>query len=88
MVFVKNNTLAFHKNSFITLASSAPSNVSHEVVNATAIRVSWSITGSVSGFLIYIMSSGLDAVTKQLTDSTIREYVVNGLLPEGITLLQ
>ncbi len=28
------------------------------------------------------MSSGLDNVTKQLTDSTLREYVVDGLLPE------
>ena len=28
------------------------------------------------------MSSGLDTVTKQLTDSTIRKYAVNGLLPE------
>ena len=82
MVFVKNNTLAFHKDSFITLASSAPSSVSHEVVNATAIRVSWSITGNVSGFVIYTISSGLNTVTKQLTNSTNREYVVNGLLPE------
>ena len=28
------------------------------------------------------MSSGLDTVTEQLTNSTIREYVVDGLLPE------
>ena len=32
--------------------------------------------------MIYIISSGLDTVIKQLTDSTIREYVVDGLLPE------
>ena len=32
--------------------------------------------------MIYTISSGLDTVTKQLTVSTIREYVVNGLLPE------
>ena len=32
--------------------------------------------------MIYIISSGLDNVTKQLTDSTLREYVVDGLLPE------
>ena len=67
---------------FSLIASSAPSSVSHEVVNATAIRVSWSITGSVNGFVIYTISNGLDTVTKQLTDSSIREYVVDGLLPE------
>ena len=66
-----------------SIASSAPSSVSHEVINATAIRVSWrNITSNVSGFVIYTISSGLDTVTKQLTDSTIREYVVDGLLPE------
>ena len=32
--------------------------------------------------MIYTISSGLDTVTKQLTDSSIREYVVDGLLPE------
>ena len=32
--------------------------------------------------MIYTISSGLDTVTKQLTVSTIREYVVDGLLPE------
>ena len=32
--------------------------------------------------MIYTISSGLDNETKQLTDSTIREYVVDGLLPE------
>ena len=32
--------------------------------------------------MIYTISSGLDTVTKQLNDSTIREYVVDGLLPE------
>ena len=63
-------------------APSAPRSVSYEVVNAAAIRVSWSITGSVNGFVIYTISSGLDTVTKQLTDSTLREYIVDGLLPE------
>ena len=66
---------------FVFLASSSLS-VGHEVINATAIRVSWSITGNVSGFVIYTISSGLDTVTKQLSDSTLREYVVDGLLPE------
>ena len=32
--------------------------------------------------MIYTISSGLDTVTEQLTDSTLREYVVDGLLPE------
>ena len=32
--------------------------------------------------MIYITSSGLDTVTKQLNDSTLRDYVVDGLLPE------
>ena len=32
--------------------------------------------------MIYTISSGLDTVTKQLTDSTLREYVVDWLLPE------
>ena len=32
--------------------------------------------------MIYTISSGLDTVTKQLTDSTLTGYVVDGLLPE------
>ena len=32
--------------------------------------------------MIYTISSGLDTVIKQLTNSTIREYTVDGLLPE------
>ncbi len=32
--------------------------------------------------MIYTISSGLDTVTEQLTDSTLREYVIDGLLPE------
>ena len=68
--------------SHLSIASSAPSSVSHEVVNVTAIRVSWSITGNINGFVIYTISSGLDTVTEQLTDSTLRDYVVDGLLPE------
>ena len=32
--------------------------------------------------MIYTISNGLDTVTKQLNDSTFREYVVDGLLPE------
>ena len=51
-------------------------------MNATAITVSWSISGDVNGFIITITSNGLDTVTKQLTDGSLREYVINGLLPE------
>ena len=32
--------------------------------------------------MIYIISSGLDTVTEQLTDSTLREYVVDRLILE------
>ena len=32
--------------------------------------------------MIYTTSSGLDTVTEQLTNSTLREYVVDELLPE------
>ena len=32
--------------------------------------------------MIYTISSGLNTVTELLTDSTLREYVVDGLLPE------
>ncbi len=32
--------------------------------------------------MIYTISSGLDTVTKQLTDCNLTEYVVDGLLPE------
>ena len=32
--------------------------------------------------MIYIISSGLNTVIEQLTDSTLREYVVDGLLLE------
>ena len=32
--------------------------------------------------MIYTISSGLDTVTKQLNDSTNRDFVVDGLLPE------
>ena len=44
------NEVRIYNIILIILASSAPSSVSHEVVNATAIRVSWSITGSVVDF--------------------------------------
>ena len=51
-------------------------------MNATAINVSWSISGDVNGFIINITSDGIDTVTIQLTDGSLREYVINGLLPE------
>ena len=51
-------------------------------MNATAINVSWSISGDVNGFLITVLnSSGLDT-KHQLTDGSLREYAINGLLPE------
>ena len=51
-------------------------------MNATAINVSWSISGDVNGFIINITRDGIDTVTIQLTDGSLREYVINGLLPE------
>ena len=66
---------------FIIAASSAPT-INYEVINATAIRTYWSITGDVNGFLINITSSGLPTVTQQLTDGSIREFIYNGILPE------
>ncbi len=41
----------------------------------------WSITGDVSGFFIQVTGGGFEPITAQLTDGTIREYVVGGLLP-------
>ena len=74
----------YHHYSTIIIAtsSSAPSSVSHSVLNATAVTISWDITGNVNGFVINITSSVSDTVTEQLTDSSVREFVVNGLLPE------
>ena len=66
---------------FIIAASSAPT-ISYEVINATAIRTYWSITGGVNGFVINITSNGLPTVTQQLTDGSAREFIYNGILPE------
>ena len=65
---------------FIT-ASNAPS-INYEVINATAIRIYWSITGDVNGFLINIASSGLLNVRQELTDGSVREFIHNGILLE------
>ena len=52
------------------------------MINATAIRIYWSITGNVNGFVINITSSGLPTVTQQVTDSSAREFIYDGILPE------
>ena len=65
----------------IIAASNAPT-INYEVINATAIRIYWNITGDVNGFLINITSSGLPTVTQQLTDGSTREFIYNGILPE------
>ena len=52
------------------------------MINATAIRIYWSITDDVNGFLINITSSGLPIVTQQLTDGSAREFIYNGMLPK------
>ena len=72
--------ISFH---WIT-AANKPDDVSYEEVNATAIKLMWSITGDVSGFFIQLTRNGFEPITVQLTDGTIREYVVGGLLPGGI----
>ena len=51
-------------------------------MNATAINVLWSINGDVNGFIINITSDGLDTTIMQLTDGSLREYIINELLPE------
>ena len=56
--------------------------INYEVINATAIRIYWNITGDANGFLINITSSGLSTVTQQLTDGSAREFIYNGTLPE------
>ena len=72
--------ISFH---WIT-AANKPDDVSYEEVNATAIKLMWSITGDVTGFFIQITGGGFEPITAQLTDGTIREYVVGGLLPGWI----
>ena len=57
----------------IITASNAPT-IKHEVINATAIKIYWDITGDVNGFLINITSSGLSTVTQQLTNGLAREF--------------
>ena len=66
---------------FIIAASIAPT-INFEVINATAIRIYWNITGDVNGFLINITSSGLPTVTQQVTDGLAREIIYDGILPE------
>ena len=51
-------------------------------MNATAIKIYWSITGNVNGFLINITSSELPTVTQHLADSSVRVFIYNGILPE------
>ena len=52
------------------------------MINATAIRIYWDITGDANGFIINITSNGLPTVTQQLTDGSVREFIYNGILPE------
>ena len=52
------------------------------MINATAIKIYWNITGDVNGFLINITSSGLPTVTQQLTDGSVRDFIYDGILPE------
>ena len=52
------------------------------MINATAIRIYWNITGNVNGFLINITSSGLPTVTQKLNDGSLRAFIYDGILPE------
>ena len=52
------------------------------MINATSIRIYWDITGDVNGFLINITSNGLPTITQQLTDSSAKEFIYNGILSE------
>ena len=57
--------------------------VDYEDINATAIRIFWSISASfVNGYIITITSSNLPDITYQVNDETVKEFVVNELLPE------
>ena len=55
------------------------------MINGTAINVSWSISGDVYGFIINITSNDSDTAvyTIQLSDGSLREYVINNLLVPG-----
>ena len=66
---------------FIITVANAPT-INYEVINATAIRIHWSIPSNANGFLINITSNGLPTVTQQLTDGSVREFIYNGILPE------
>ena len=60
-------------------APNAPT-INYEVINATAIRIYWNITGDTNGFLISIMDwNGLPIVTQQLTDGSVRELIFIGI---------
>ena len=52
------------------------------MINATVIRIYWDITVDVNGFLININGNGLPTITQQLTDSSAKEFIYNGILPE------
>ena len=57
--------------------------VNYEDINATAIRIFWNISASfVNGYIITITSSNLPNITYQVNDGTVREFMVNELLPE------
>ena len=63
----------------LIIASVAPI-INYDVINATAIRIYWDITGDVNGFLINITSSVLSTVTQQLTDGSAREFIYNEIV--------
>ena len=57
--------------------------MNYDYINATAIRIFWNIsTGFVNGYIIKITSSDLTAITHQVNNKSVREFVVNELLRE------
>ena len=57
--------------------------MNYEDINATAIRIFWSISASfINGYIITITSSNLPNITYQVNDETTREFIINELLRE------
>ncbi len=68
----------YHIGIYLTFsAASKPDSVGYEEVNATAVKITWTIPGNLNGFIITVSTGSLDPVTAQLTDGTVREFVVD-----------
>ena len=57
--------------------------VDYEEINATAIKIFWNISTSfVNGYIITITSTNFSNITYQVNDGSVKEIVINELLPE------